>query len=82
MVQIVRYATLVIAFIGTAFALLGLIIASADRHNEKVAIILICHRILGDKDSCTITEGDLQVTLKRFRRGVSIGMCNLKEEEE
>lgn len=80
--EIIRFASLIIATIGTAFALLGLIIASADRHNEKVAIILICQSILGDKDSCTITEGDSQVTLKRIRRGVAIGMCNLKEEEE
>ena len=72
MMEIVRYATLVIASIGTAMALLCLIIELVDKHNEKVAIILICRSVLGDKDSCTITEGHSQVTLKRIYGGVEI----------
>lgn len=72
MIEILRFATLVIATIGTAIALLCLIIELVDKHNEKAAIILICRRVLGDKDSCTITEGDSQVTLKRIYGGVEI----------
>lgn len=82
MMETVRCATLVIASIGTAMALLSLIIELADRHDEKVAIILICQSVLGDKDSCTITGEHSQVTLNRIRRGVAIGMCNLKEKEK